>query len=257
MSNVAKKAFAVSYAILTACAPLKFQSESVKYTPKVESIQKVKFKYPVPVLLYHHFTIGKNKRYKLSVESFERQLKYLKEKGYTSLFLEELPLRCHEKSVVLTFDDVGRDFYELVFPILKKYEFKAEIFPIVCTIGKRGWLTWKQLKEMEESGLVDVQSHTMFHKDLTKLSDKELLYELSRSKEILEKNLGKEIKYLAWPYGKFNHRTIEVAKKVGYKGFLTVESDKNYELDFTRIKRIEVNGIRLTKEGLPKDIDLK
>lgn len=113
----------------------------------------------IPVFCYHF----------ISAAEFESHLQHLKRNGYATLTADEFykakrngvsdPFR----SAVLTFDDGDKGFYDVVFPLLKKYRMKAVNFIIPGWVGKEGMLTWEQIREMHESGLVDIQSHSMHH----------------------------------------------------------------------------------------------
>jgi hypothetical protein len=113
----------------------------------------------IPVFCYHF----------ISAAEFEAHLQHLQRNGYATLTADEFyqakrdgtsdPIR----SAVLTFDDGDEGFYEVVFPLLKKCGMKAVNFIIPGWVGKEGILTWEQIQEMHESGLVDFQSHSMHH----------------------------------------------------------------------------------------------
>lgn len=102
-------------------------------------------------------------------EEFDQQLHYLKDNGYQTLNCDEYyeiyqnANTRSEKAVILTFDDGIANFYEIAFPLLQKYQFKAVVFLIGNWIDRPGMVTWKQVRIMHESGLVDFQSHTFNH----------------------------------------------------------------------------------------------
>ncbi len=148
---------------------------------------------------------------------FEKQLKFFGEQRMISLFASELgrDLSKHGRYVAITFDDGYEDNYTEVFPLLKKYNIKATIFMITSLIGKEGYLTADQIKEMTESGLVSVQSHTVSHEPLA-LGDKEyeeVDYEFAVSKYLLERITGAEVNAVAMPNGSFDAVVMELAKK--------------------------------------------
>ena len=72
----------------------------------------------------------------------------------------------YEKPVALTFDDCFVYFYNNAFPLLKKYNQKATIFVITDYINGENYLTEEQIKEMADSGLVKVESHSKTHQYL-------------------------------------------------------------------------------------------
>jgi len=149
----------------------------------------------IPVIYYHSIAPQKNSywfRNWLTLEQkyFEIHLKYFKEKGHQCLFLDEyFQLRdTNEKGkyVVLTFDDGYLDNYIYVYPLLKKYGFKGTIFvnpdfvdekstprktlsdywdnkASLKDIDNWGFLNWEEMREMEKSGTIYIQSHTMTH----------------------------------------------------------------------------------------------
>jgi len=106
----------------------------------------------IPVLMYHSIVNGKGNSNCLPIETFEEQMKYLKDNGYHTISLTDLYkyfMRAEpipEKSVVLTFDDGYENNYSIMFPIIKKYKFKATIFVITSHIDNDSkFITSEQL----------------------------------------------------------------------------------------------------------------
>lgn len=197
----------------------------------------------IPVLMYHSIDYEKDNPLRIPKEQFREQMKYLKDNGYTVLSLNELynffekdePVP--EKSVVLTFDDGYVDNYVNAFPTLKEFGFTATIFIITNTVDTNNiYLNSKQIKEMVDNG-IDIESHTVDHEDLDKLNYEKQLEELKNSKAYLEKLLNKDIKYIAYPTGKYNKDTLKAAKESGYlmavttNGTWSDKSDGIYTLD--------------------------
>lgn len=203
----------------------------------------------IPVIMYHSIKYEKDNPVRVSKENFQAQMKYLKDNNYSTLSLDELyefienNVPVSEKSVVLTFDDGYKDNYETAYPILKEYGFKATIFVISDYIGKDEYLNISQIKELDENG-IQIESHTIKHETLNTLSYYDQLNTLKQSKESLQKLLNREIKYIAYPYGKYNETTIKAAKAAGYSLALTTDgrwSDKSdgiYTLD-----RVFISGL--------------
>ena len=89
------------------------------------------------------------------------------------------------KYVILTFDDGYKSQYSNAKPILDKYDFKATFY-VVCNYIENGknHMTWDQIESLHKDGQ-DIGSHTMNHDDLSKMSDKEIEFEVGKSKECL------------------------------------------------------------------------
>ena len=147
----------------------------------------------IPAMMYHHVNHEPEDSISITPQNFEMQIKYLAEEGYKSLHLPEFfdylkDWNIPEKLVLITFDDGYADNFIHAYPILKKYNMKATIFPITAfikdKIGKRGdllpnfellrrtssvkgglddFLTWEEMKEMRSSGSIDIQAHCHTH----------------------------------------------------------------------------------------------
>lgn len=194
-----------------------------------------------PCFMYHSVSDEAlfDKAYpELSVKpgDFEKQIKYIAENGYKTLFADEFER--DENNIIITFDDGYEDNYYNVFPVLKKYNVKATIFMIAENIGNEGFLTAKQIKEMSESGLVSFGSHGYSHVDLTKISDTQSDTELFMPKKILKEITGKEVKAISYPYGFANEKIRKKASKYYDYQYTTASFKDNKKL--SNIHRIGV-----------------
>ena len=176
--------------------------------------------YAVPTLMYHAVSddIWGTAELFVRPSEMERQLQYLTEHGYTTITFEDLyRIGEIEKPVLLTFDDGYDDNYENLFPLLKKYNCKATIFIITRSYEKGGdpsathKMTKQQMKEMSDSGLVSIQSHTRTHSRLGELSADEQEEELRRSRLQLLRCTGKLPFVLCYPEGSYNSDTLTLA----------------------------------------------
>lgn len=203
-------------------------NDLTKETNNKKNIKVKKQGEEIPVLMYHCVTTEKGEPIKVNVKDFDKQMKYLKTNGYTTLTLDDLygyflnKNNIPEKSVVITFDDGYKDNYTNAYPILKKYGFNATIFIITEMINKGSdYITIDNAKELDRNG-VKIENHTLNHKHLNTLSYTEQLKEIKESKDFIEKNLNKKVNYIAYPYGEYNDDTINIVKSLGYKmGFTT------------------------------------
>lgn len=185
----------------------------------------------VPVLMYHYIAEGKDNYLCVSPDTFDKQMKYLKDNNIHTLTLDEFhdfavnKKKIPRNSVVITLDDGYTNNFYKAYPILKKYGINATIAMITGDIGSKYFLNEKQLKELDKSDNVKIISHTISHPYLDKLPEEEQLKELKESKETLEKILGRKVEYIAYPHGTYSKKTIEIAKSLGYKMALSTNYD--------------------------------
>jgi peptidoglycan/xylan/chitin deacetylase (PgdA/CDA1 family) len=142
----------------------------------------------VPALMFHSVGLERHawawSYISESIESFEAKIAKLKQQGFSGVFWDELydhmagRTVLPDNSILLTFDDGYLDNWTTVFPILKKYGMKATIFVTPDFVdpsdeprpahenqaaAAAGFLSWAEMREMEKSGLIDIQSHAMTH----------------------------------------------------------------------------------------------
>ncbi len=209
----------------------------------------MKSAYVVPVLMYHAIDYN-DKTTKLSVnpESFEAQMKFLHEHRYNAVTPDRLIAYISgkesipSKTIAITFDDGYYNNYQYAYPVLKKYNIPATIFVIVDKVGQSGYVGWKEIKEMSDSGLITIGSHTMSHKWLPSMGTKELKHELTASKAILEEKTGKPVDALCYPIGAHNERVEREAHLAGYSCAFATNPGRFAPIDdIYAIKRIKVS----------------
>ncbi len=171
----------------------------------------------IPVFMYHCIAeqpgSGDENMYCRPAQ-LEEQFEYLNKNGYTTLFADEYEEAYNvDLPVILTFDDGYEDNYTELFPLLKDYNIKATIFVVSGNIDKEGYLSSAQIKEMVDSGLVGIQSHTANHVDLCSLTDEELDKELRESCAAIAKVTGKNVTSVSYPGGYYNDDVIREVKR--------------------------------------------
>ncbi|MFD2445103.1 polysaccharide deacetylase family protein [Bacillus sp. CGMCC 1.16607] len=188
---------------------------------------QVSAKMEVPILVYHSIDEFKghgSKELYVTPENFEKQMTYLKNKGFTLLTFERWQdIYKVKKPIFITFDDGyknNQNAYKIFWKLKDEHFHPAgTIFVISDFIGRANRLSKADIKDMAESGLFSIQSHTATHPDLTK--DKKYVHELKDSKETIEKITGKPVLAFAYPYGNFNKQVVEETKKYYRFGLTT------------------------------------
>lgn len=212
----------------------------------------------IPILLYHNFVTTvpdsdpDNFNYINTPQSFEENIKTFLENGYTIISMKELALaengkmELPSKPIVITFDDGYYSNYEYIYPILKQYNVKASIFIVTDKIAQEiddiKYLGWEECLEMQNSGIVEIGSHSKKHVFYDKRSVRELRDDVKESYKEIEKNLGKQdLKIFAYPYGAYTNETVRTLKNNGID-FQIYDIGMNNFKDFDRnaIKRINI-----------------
>ena len=119
--------------------------------------------------------------------------------------------------LLLSFDDANKHMLRCA-KIIEKYGLKGTFY-----LDCKGLIDLSASDVKWLGDLGEVGSHTLTHPDLTVLDSERALYELVKSKEILEGILERKIESLAYPYGHYNDTVIELARKAGYICARTVE----------------------------------
>lgn len=226
----------------------------------------------IPILLYHDFVItvpdsnSDNFNYINTPQSFEENIKVLLENGYTFLSMKELDdvnngrNKLPEKPILITMDDGYYSNYEYIYPILKKYNVKASIFVVTDKMEKeideKKYLGWDECREMQDSRLVEIFSHSKKHVFYDKLSVRVIRDDVVESYEIIEKNLGsKDLKAFAYPYGAYTKETVWTLKVSGID-MQVYDIGINYFKNFNRdyIKRINI-PCEMTGEEIIEEIN--
>ncbi len=206
----------------------------------------------VPIVMYHALLKDEayHGRYVVSPAEFEQDLLYLKRHGYTTILVEDLIAYTQggslpEKPILLTFDDGYYNNYLYAFPLAQKYQCKFVISPIgryadqYTETGETNayytHATWDQLKEMADSGLVEVQNHSYnLHANRggregagQKPGETDAQYEallaedLGRAQEAVKSHLGKAPQAFVYPFGAMSKASPGIVKKLGFAATMT------------------------------------
>ena len=206
----------------------------------------------LPILMYHYTgPLPSNPdvlRRDLTVSPalFEGQLQSLVSSGVETVTLDRIfehlegrqPLPT--KAVALTFDDGYLDNYEVAFPLLKRYGMVGTFFVATGLTGRPGYMTWEQLDEMAAAGMA-IEAHSITHADLTKIAPAQLARELAAPKQQLEERLGRPVRFLAYPAGRFDPAVIRATRVAGYTAAVTTQHGYRH----TGAGPFELNRVRV------------
>ncbi len=185
------------------------------------------------VITYHSFD-SSGSCISIAPERFREHLSIIKSMGYSTVTASEMAAALEGgaplpgKAVVLTFDDGLWNNYEVAFPMLQEFGFRATIFLVTGYTGRTStWerdpgipalplLTWDRIREMERYGM-DFQPHSVSHPRLTRIPDRDIERELRRSRDEIEDRLGKSAPVFCYPYGDYDERVIGHLQRLGFR----------------------------------------
>ncbi len=242
----------------------------------------------VPIIMYHQVKNSGFGNDVISPDEFESDLKYLKENHYNTITMTQLIDYVHDKKelpqnpVILSFDDGYLSTYLNVYPLVKKHNMKIVLsvigksvddFSKVCDENiEYSHVTWDEIKEMQHSGLVEIQSHSYnLHKiskgrygccqtDNESLENYEelLANDINKLQEEILSVTGNRPNTFTYPYGRYNDKIETIIKNLGFKATLTckfgvnvIDNDPETLYSLKRIRRAHNQGIqKMLKEGM-------
>jgi len=184
----------------------------------------------VPVLMYHYIDVvpaddanpvlGRSLR--VPPDLFEQHLAYLKANGYQTISTPQLWDALHGRGrlparpVILTFDDGYADAYRNALPLLKKYGFIGTFF-VNANLRGGAYMTWDQVRALAAAGM-DVQSHGMDHVSMKSRTAQYLAYQMGESRRVLSAQIGRDVRFFAYPAGDYDANAVSAAAANGYHG---------------------------------------
>ncbi|MGF1697575.1 polysaccharide deacetylase family protein [Vibrio lamellibrachiae] len=219
----------------------------------------------MPILMYHRFIYQDDQKGTrgpyIDIDMFEKHLKLLKKMGFESLTFEDLSkespiarMKANKRYIMLTIDDGFVDNYELMLPLLKKYNFKAVVYAVTGETYNR-WdvevdtnpdkpfplMNTEQIKAMADSEHIEIGGHTLTHPFLSQLSLEVQEQEIKNNKLQLENIINKKLLSFAYPYGDLNSDSKLIAENLGYKYAVATNSGPlGFHQDLFQIRRIAI-----------------
>jgi peptidoglycan/xylan/chitin deacetylase (PgdA/CDA1 family) len=153
-------------------------------------------------------------RYILYAEEFAGQMRLLDALGLRGLNVSDA-LKFSEPAVAITFDDGCETDLLSAAQILKEHNFGATFFVVSGFIGKPGYLSQLQVRELAALGF-EIGCHSMTHPYLPDLDDAGLHHEIVDAKTVIEQIVGKSVKHFSCPGGRYDSRAMRVARNAGF-----------------------------------------
>ncbi len=210
----------------------------------------------IPILMYHTISdtvLPESENSSVSTANFDAQMKALVDNGYHPISFKQLhdymtenePLP--DKPFIITMDDGYLNNYTHAYPIYKKYNIPATLFVSPYYMKEENTdrhFGWAAAREMESSGLIDIQPHGYDHTPLPYLSLKDVSYHISLGLGLIEHNLGaRDVKVMSYPQFRnsiFTKKTLEKLNIDLQITNLIKPYQKNKDIVSNNLKRINV-----------------
>ena len=190
-------------------------------------------------LMYHRFEENNYPSTNIKIDIFQKHLNIIKKNNFSFLNPKNFELEFNrvsdEKKILLTIDDAFSSFYLNAWPILKKNKIPFILFVSTETVGKNGYMSWNEIREISKEDFVFIGNHSHSHEYLVKYSFEEFEKDILKSIELFKINLGYNSKFFSYPFGEYS---LEQKKYISinfdyafgqHSGVIDLNKDK-YEL---------------------------
>ena len=218
---------------------------------------------PLRILMYHEVAATAPPafaKYAVTPRAFTRQMAWLARTGYRSVLPDDLVAAragrgtLPPKPVMITFDDGYQSCLVHAVPALRQHGFTAVFYLVAGLVGSTSrWLRtelglelplfdWHAARELERQGFA-CEAHSLTHPHLAQLAPAACRYELEDSRRILERELGREVRHLAYPFGSYDAGVRTLAQEAGYRTACSVRIGLSPpDDDLLALHRVPVSG---------------
>jgi len=177
----------------------KAEEKNIKYYPDDSGILS---------LMYHRFNEDKYPSTNIQMDIFKKQIKIIKKLQYNFYNPGDLEKNFHipkvDKKILITIDDAFSSFYEVAWPYLKKERIPFILFVSTKSIGRNGYMTWDQIKELEKETTVYLGNHSHSHDHLVDLKNNEFINDIDTASKTFNENLGYNPIFFSYPFGEYS-----------------------------------------------------
>lgn len=203
-------------------------------------------------LMYHELELPGRKfcqsepgyvRYILSLETFRCQMEWIKQAGFRGLSVSDAIRYPAEPSVCITFDDGCETDLIAAAPVLREFGFGVTFYLTAGFLGTPGYMSAKQAQELDALGF-EIGCHSMTHPYLSDLTEPELKREIVDAKLQIEQIIGHGIEHFSCPGGRFDRRSLEMARRAGFQ---TVANSR-FHANSARTDRYDLGRVAMLRD---------
>ena len=158
--------------------------------------------------MYHRFNENKYPSTNIRMDIFNEQMNIIKNQGYDfydpKIFLDEINEPKNKKKILITIDDGFKSFYNEAWPYLKKNKIPFILFVSTEPVGKKGYMSWEEIKEIDNSEIGYIGHHSHTHEYLIDVENSEFINDIETATKIFKENLGYVPKIFSYPFGEYS-----------------------------------------------------
>ena len=177
----------------------KSDENKIKYYSKDEGILAI---------MYHRFNENKYPSTNIKVDIFKEHINIIKNSNFSfhnpKNFANQFSIPKEKKEILITIDDAFMSFYTEAWPYLKENKIPFILFVSTEPVGKRGYMTWDQIKEVESEDFAYIGHHSHTHEYLIDVSNEEFILDIEKANKIFLKELGYIPELFSYPFGEYS-----------------------------------------------------
>ena len=158
--------------------------------------------------MYHRFGEHKYPSTNIAVDIFKEHINLIKTKKLDFFnpqnLVDEFGKVKKQKKILITIDDGFSSFYKNAWPYLKENKIPFILFISTQTVGKKGYMNWNQIKEVEKEEFAFIGNHSHTHEYLIEFTIDDFEKDINKSIEIFNKELGYNPIYFSYPFGEYS-----------------------------------------------------
>ena len=197
-------------------------------------------------IMYHRFEENKYPSTNIKIVDFVKHLEMIKQNEIKfinpSNFEDELKNNKKQRKVLITIDDGYQSFYKNAWPILKKSEIPFILFVSTREVGKKGYMSWEDIREIDKYDFVEIGSHSHSHDYLIDFSEIDIKDDLEKSISIFKEQMGKNSIFFSYPFGEYSSALKDIVIDLGFKyAFGQHSGVVDYTKNFFEMPRFPIN----------------
>ena len=197
-------------------------------------------------LMYHRFEENKYPSTNIKNDIFVKHLQEINNLGLEFIdyrhFKKIISSSIDKNYLLLTIDDAFESFYLNAWPILRSKKIPFILFVSTREVGKRGYMTWDNLKELIKNDFVTIGNHSHSHDYLIDWDDDKIKFDLETSIEIFKKELGYSPEIFSYPFGEYSTNLKKIVQSLNFSFAFGQHSGViDTTKDFLELPRFPIN----------------